>query len=103
MRIEDDPESHRYTVEVDGDVAGFAMYEVRAGRYLLVHTEVDDSYGGRGVGSALARGVLDDMRAKGAGVVPICPFMIGYIDRHPEYADLVDNDVVELLDRPADP
>ena len=43
---------------------------------------------GHGIGSALVRGVLDIARAQGMKVVPVCPFVKGYMDRHPEYADL---------------
>jgi predicted GNAT family acetyltransferase len=55
----------------------------------LTHTEVPQELSGRGIGSRLARGVLDDIRAAGLKVVAKCPFMAGYIGKHPEYADLV--------------
>jgi predicted GNAT family acetyltransferase len=95
-QIRDDPESHRYVVEVAGKVAGAAVYHVRNGRYIFVHTEVEPEYEGQGLGSALARHALDEMREKGETIVPICPFIAAYIKRHPEYQDLVDRD---LLDR----
>ena len=47
---------------------------------------------GHGVGSRLVQGALDDLRARGLAVVPLCPFVAGFIDRHPEYADLVTTD-----------
>ena len=84
-----DPDRHRYEVLVDGALAGFAVYHVRGGRHLFVHTEVDDAFEGRGIGSALARGALDDVRRQGGRVVPVCPFIAGWIDKHPDYADLV--------------
>jgi predicted GNAT family acetyltransferase len=46
----------------------------------------------RGLGSALVAGALDDARARGLRVVPICPFVDAYIRRHPDYADLVVTD-----------
>lgn len=101
MDLRDDPDNHRYLAEIDGAQAGVAVYHVRGGRYVFVHTEVGDDYEGQGVGSALASFALDDVRSKGAKVVPLCPFIAGYIDRHPEYADLVDVDALHLLDQPA--
>ncbi len=59
----------------------------------LKHTEVDDRFEGRGIGSALARGVLDAARRDGLAVLPYCPFMAGYIRGHPDdYLDLVPTD-----------
>ena len=56
---------------------------------MFTHTEVDDRFEGQGVGSALARFALDDVRAEGTRrVVPRCPFIKGWIDKHPDYADL---------------
>ena len=71
------------------ELAGFVVYEKREGSVVLVHTEVDPAFKGRGVGGSLARGVLDDLRAKGVSVVPLCPFVKGWIDKHPEYRDMV--------------
>jgi predicted GNAT family acetyltransferase len=59
---------------------------------VLVHTEVAPSAEGAGVGSRLVRGALDDVRARGLRVAPLCPFVREYIRRHPEYADLVGDD-----------
>lgn len=79
----------RYEAHVDGVLAGFADY-VRDGDVLTFpHTEVDDSFGGQGVGSALVRGALDDVGRLGATVVPSCSFVRAYIDRHPEYQPLL--------------
>ena len=83
------PESHRYEI-VDGDrVLGIAAYEHRGDTLVFTHTEVDPDSGHEGVGSALVRGALDDVRAAGQRIVPRCPFVKGWIDRHPEYTDLV--------------
>ncbi|QXJ24818.1 N-acetyltransferase [Actinomadura graeca] len=87
--ITDDAARGRYEIRVDGDLAGFAEYETRPGQVVLTHTEVDGAFEGQGVGSALARGVLDDVRAKGLTVVPRCPFIRTWIDKHPDYRDLV--------------
>ncbi len=80
----------RYEAYVDGELAGSAYYELDDKRIVFTHTEVDDRFEGKGVGSALARFALDDVRASvGRRVVPRCPFIKGWIERHPEYADLV--------------
>jgi predicted GNAT family acetyltransferase len=81
---------NRYEAWLDGELAGFAEYQLRPGSIVFTHTEGDDAFEGQGVGGALARGALDDVRAAGdRDVVPSCPFIKGYIDKHPEYADLV--------------
>ena len=89
IRVADDPDEHRYEAFVDGALGGFAEYRLRPGRIVFTHTEVDDAYEGHGVGSTLVRGALDDARARGLRVTPICPFVRAYIDDHPEYRDLV--------------
>ena len=66
-----------------------SAYRRRPDRILLTHTEIDPSCEGRGYGSLLARAVLDAARADGLQVAPLCPFIRDYIDRHPEYEDLV--------------
>lgn len=97
--VRDDPDSHSYIVEVDGVPAGKAVYHLRGGRHLFVHTEVDPSVGGRGVGAKLVRGALDDVRAQGGVVVPICPFFVSYLKRHPEYEDLIDREMTDRINK----
>jgi predicted GNAT family acetyltransferase len=85
-----DPELHRYEARIDGELAGVAEYQLTDRLAILTHTEVDDRFEGRGVGSTLARFALDDVRAEGSRqVLPLCPFIKDWIDRHPDYADLV--------------
>src|SRR5262245_36484537 len=72
-----------------GAVAGFADYKVQDGLVVLTHTEVDPAFEGHGVGSMLVRAALDDVREQGRRAVPVCPFVRGWIDRHPDYEDLV--------------
>ena len=79
----------RYEVMVDGVRAGSAHYRRKGDTVVFTHTEVADSYEGKGVGSALARGALDDVRARGEHVIAECPFIKAYIERHPEYQDLL--------------
>ena len=63
-------------------------------RYWFVHTEVDDAHRGNGVGAFLVRSALDDIRSRGASIVPTCPFVAGWIRRHPDYRDLVDSEAL---------
>jgi predicted GNAT family acetyltransferase len=86
MKVRDDPEHRRYVVSVDGRDAGYAHYTVRDGVVVFTHTTVDPEWEGRGVGSALARGALDDVVGTGRTFAPYCPFIAAYVDRHPEYA-----------------
>ncbi len=87
--IRDNHAAHRFEAVLDGSVAGFVDYEAAPGRLVLIHTEVDPAYTGRGIGNRLAAGVLDEIRARGLGVTPHCPFIAAYIRAHPAYRDLV--------------
>ncbi len=97
IEVTDRPHENRFAVLVDGVDAGGAHYERRGDRMVFTHTEVSDQFEGKGVGSALARGALDAARADGAKAVPLCPFIARYIDRHTEYADLVDHEMLAEL------
>lgn len=87
--VADNPDRHRYELRVGDAVAGFADYRDADGVRTFTHTEVDPSHEGEGLGSRLAAGALDDTRARQLGVAPVCPFIAAYIERHPDYADLV--------------
>jgi predicted GNAT family acetyltransferase len=84
----DNSERQRFEMAVDGSVA-FVTYRLNDDTLTLLHTEVPQALGGRGLGSALAQSVLDEARRRGLHVVPRCEFLAGYIQRHPAYADLV--------------
>jgi uncharacterized protein len=87
--VRDVPEQNRYEIR-DGDkLLGVADYERRGDEVRFTHTEVDPSAGESGLGSKLVRAALDDVRSKGGSVVPLCSFVRGWIDKHPDYADLV--------------
>ncbi|MCW2533839.1 MAG: putative Acyl-CoA N-acyltransferase [Blastococcus sp.] len=89
ITVRDNPEESRYEIR-DGDrVLGFAAYERRGDTTVFTHTEVDPDAGQDGLGSTLVRAALDDVRARGGSVVPQCSFVRGWIERHPDYADLV--------------
>jgi uncharacterized protein len=87
--VRDDQEQSRFeAVDESGLVAGFAAYRRFPDRIVFTHTEVDDAFEGRGVGSTLVRAALDAVRDEGLRVVPRCPFVKAFMERHPEYGDL---------------
>jgi predicted GNAT family acetyltransferase len=98
VSVTDNPEAHRYEVRTGDNLAGFARYVRRGGRTYFVHTEVDPAFEGQGLGSALVRGALDAERGRGEPIVPLCPFVRAYVDRHPEDADLVDGEMLASID-----
>jgi predicted GNAT family acetyltransferase len=79
---------HRFELDVDGHIA-FAQYRRSPGVITFTHTKVPTELEGRGVGSRLARGALEQVRAQDLKVIAQCPFIAGYIDKHPEFADLL--------------
>lgn len=87
-KVRNNEERSRYELTV-ADSTALVTYDMREGKIALTHTEVPGAMSGQGVGSALAKGALDDIRAKGLKVLPICTFIGAYIKRHPEYQDLV--------------
>jgi uncharacterized protein len=91
-QVVDDPEAGRFEVLVDGEVAGFAEYRRTTSAVAFTHTVIDPAFEGRGLGSVLARGALDATRAAGSPVLPFCPFIRRYIQRHPAYLHLVPED-----------
>ena len=97
-QVRDEPEQSRFEIWLDGVLVGHARYVRRGGRVYFVHTEIEPGHEGAGLGSALAKGALDAERALGEPVVPLCPFVRAYIDRHPEYVELVDQDMLARID-----
>jgi predicted GNAT family acetyltransferase len=88
VSVADDPQARRYEAMIGGELAGTAAYIRTPEVIAFIHTEVDAAYEGHGIGSALARTALDDARAQGLRVLAICPFIAGWLARHPEYDDL---------------
>ena len=87
--VRDAPEAERYEIR-DGDrLLGIAAYHRRGDTVVFTHTEVDPDTGQSGLGGTLVRAALDDVRARGDKVVAQCSFVRGWIERHPEYAELV--------------
>ena len=91
VEVRDNEAENRYEARVDGRLAGVAFYDTADDLIVFTHTEVEESYEGKGVGSTLARAALDDVRADGRRkVVAHCPFIKGWIERHPDYQDLLE-------------
>ena len=89
VTVRDNPAELRYEAREGDRLLGEIRYRTEPGLVVLVHTDVASSAEGSGVGSALVAGALDDIRARGLRVVPVCPFVAAYVRRHPGYADLV--------------
>lgn len=87
-QVTNNAEGQQLEAALDGEVVGVAAYTVADGVITFTHTAVDLEAEGKGIGSALARAGLDDARERGLTVVPQCSFIAGWIERHPEYADL---------------
>ena len=90
--VSDNPAEHRFELAIDGghDTAA-AYYDAGPDHIILTHTIVPEQFSGRGIGSKLARGVFEALRASGRRAVLRCPFMAAYYARHPEYSDVVDD------------
>jgi predicted GNAT family acetyltransferase/glutaredoxin len=87
--VVDVPERNRYELRLGGKLIGLLAYRRRGDRIAFTHTEVDQSCERRGLGSLLAATGLDDARRARLTVVPLCPFVTHYIEKHPEYRELV--------------
>jgi predicted GNAT family acetyltransferase len=85
----DVPEDSRYEIRDGEQRLGLAAYQRRGDQVVFTHTEVDPSADHSGLGSTLVRAALDDVRSKGGTVVAQCSFVRGWIERHPEYQDLL--------------
>jgi uncharacterized protein len=81
----------RYEIVVDGVVAGHTEVKEDEGFLALPHTVVEEEFEGQGLASQLVRGALDDIRAQGRQVHPFCPYVKSWIQKHEDYADLVDD------------
>jgi uncharacterized protein len=87
--VADAPDRDRYELSVDGEVVRYSSYRARPGLIAFVHTEVDERFEGRGLGDRLIRLALEDARARGLAVLPFCPFVKAFIERHREFEALV--------------
>ena len=89
VSVRDDPRASRFELRVDGVFAGYVSYrDARSGR-AFEHTVIAAEYEGMGLASQLVRSALDEARASGRNVLPFCPFVRSFIQRHPAYVDIV--------------
>jgi predicted GNAT family acetyltransferase len=90
VEVSNNTELSRYEAHLDGELAGFAEYHLRGSSIVFTHTEVDPAFEGKGVGGAIVRQSLDQIRAAGEyDVIPLCPFYKSWLEKHPDYQDLV--------------
>ena len=87
LQVVHEPADNRFAIHTDGDTA-VLEYQLFEDKVVYTHTGVPPSLGGKGIGSRLVKAGLDWARGAGLRVVPVCTFVAGYIERHPEYADL---------------
>lgn len=88
--VTDVPDEGRFEARsASGELLGLSAYVVHDGRVVFTHTEVEPHAEGTGVGSALVRGALDQVRASGRQVVALCPFVKAWLERHPDHQDLL--------------
>jgi predicted GNAT family acetyltransferase len=89
LKVENNAAEKRFEINLP-DGTAFIQYTKRGEDvYNLYHTEVPSQFGGKGVGSALAKGTLEYIKAEGKQIIPTCPFVAAYLKKHPEYEDLV--------------
>jgi predicted GNAT family acetyltransferase len=87
-----DADQRRYRTSAGGaGIAGFIEYQETSELVVLTHTEVDPAFRGLGVGSALARAALDDIRDRRLKALVLCPFIIRWLRRHHDYVDILVN------------
>ena len=87
-QIRDNPALNRFELDTGAEPA-FVNYRLAGDIITLAHTEVPKALEGRGIGSQLARGVFDAVRARGLKMKVLCPFLRAWLERHPDYNDLV--------------
>jgi len=89
IQVSQNEAASRYEITQGGRVLGFAEYRPAGEALLFSHTEIEEGHEGQGLGSRLVQGALDNARAQGRQVVPMCPFVAAFMREHREYADLV--------------
>lgn len=89
LTVERNEAKHRFEATIGDEVASLVYRDRTDGALVLVHTEVPDTLHGRGLGGQLAKAGLEYARAAGRRVVVVCPFVKAYLERHPEYRDVL--------------
>ena len=91
VEVVDEPEHNRFVARIDGATVAYSAYRLLGDRIWFLHTETDERVEGRGIGSRLVAGALDQVRERNLRVIAKCPFVASYIKRHRAYADLLDD------------
>jgi hypothetical protein len=90
--VTNDANARTYQASLNGEVVGTLIYEDEGPRTVLTHTIVEPAVREHGIGSALVREALDDVRREGKTATVMCPFVTDFIKANQEYADLVDRE-----------
>lgn len=90
LRVQDNPDRKRFEGYLGDELVGIVEYIPLDGKVIATHTEVLEAYEGQGLGSQLVTGMLEMLQAEGRLVQPLCPYVAAYLQRHPEWADVVD-------------
>jgi uncharacterized protein len=98
ITVTDNRTANRFEARDGETLAGFAAYIRTSDLVAFVHTEVDPAFEGHGVGSLLAREGIEAVQAEGLRVLAVCPFIAGWLARHPQYADLEYRAVSKVTD-----
>jgi predicted GNAT family acetyltransferase len=83
------PDENRYEIHVDGIYAGFTQAFEDGDVVTFPHTVIFDQFEGQGLASELVTEALDDIRVRGKLVIATCPYVARFIDKHPDYKDLL--------------
>ncbi len=86
--LKDNKEAQQFELDVNGAIA-FIAYEPHKGALALTHTEVPEALEGKGVGSVLVLKTLEYIESQGQKIIPLCPFVRAYLQRHPEWERIV--------------
>ena len=90
LTVDDAPERSRFELRRGDALLGVADYRPGGASLIIAHTEIAEGHEGEGLGSTLIGSMLDQLRAGGRTIIPLCPFTAAFVARHPEYADVVD-------------
>lgn len=96
--VVDNPARHRFEIDLGNGEFAFAAYNLLPGAIRFYHTEVPESHGGQGLGTALIKAGLAAARERGLMVIPICPFFRAYLKKHAEEQDLIDPEHLHLIE-----
>ncbi|ESY65225.1 MULTISPECIES: GNAT family N-acetyltransferase [Mesorhizobium] len=88
-KVTENIQQHRFELPITGQAFAVAYYSLQDGKVALIHTEVPSEFSGQGIASRLAQGTFELLRKTGRKAVLKCPFMSGFVARHPEYTDVV--------------